>query len=123
MHTCFKNLTFDLLFNALLFRFRKYGQQEQAGVELEGVWVSNEKKAIEEDESDVTRKDKKSEGEDKNLKVAFCNEEKSDSYNGLAKVDDADEGSEVIITENINDDTSLDYYKGPLTLEVGKTGC
>ena len=57
------------------------------------------------------------------MKVAFCNEEKSDSYNGLAKVDDADEGSEVIITENINDDTSLDYYKGPLTLEVGKTGC
>ena len=68
MHTCFKNLTFDLLFNALLFRFRKYGQQEQAGVELEGVWVSNEKKAIEEDESYVPKNDKKSEVESKYVK-------------------------------------------------------
>ena len=34
----------------------------------------------EEDDSGVPRKDKKSEGEDKCVKVALCNEYKSDSY-------------------------------------------
>ena len=57
------------------------------------------------------------------MKVALCNEEKSDSFKGLAKVDGAGEGSAVSITENINDDISLDVCKGPPTLEVGKSGC
>ena len=64
--------------------------------------------------------DKKSEREEKNEKVALCNEEKSDSYKGLAKVYGAGEGSDVRITENINYDTSLDACKGLPTLEVGK---
>ena len=52
------------------------------------------------------------------MKVTFCNEENSDSYKGLAKVDGAFEGSEVSIMEKINDDRSLDEFKGPPTLEV-----
>ena len=82
--------------------------------------MSNKKKAIKEDESDVTRSYKKSEGGYKCVKVVFCNEEKCYSYKGLEKVDGACEGSEVRITDNINDDTSLDAYKGPPTLEVVK---
>ena len=61
--------------------------------------MSNKNKAREEDESDVPRKDKKSEGEDKCVKVALYNEYKNDSYKGLAKVDCAGKVSEVIITE------------------------
>ena len=75
--------------------------------------MSNEKKSREEDESDVPRKDKKSEGEDKCVKVALYNEYKNDSYKGLAKVDDSGEGSEVIISDKINDDTRLYSYKLP----------
>ena len=36
---------------------------------------------------------------------------------GLAKFYDTGEGKEVIITDNINDDKSLDACKGPHTLE------
>ena len=61
--------------------------------------MSNGDKVREEGESDVPSKDKKSEGEDKFLKVSFYNEDHSDSYKGLAKVDCAGKGSEVIITE------------------------
>ena len=57
------------------------------------------------------------------MKVALCNEEKSDSYKGLAKVDGAGEGSEMSITENIKDEKSLDACKVPPTLEVRKSGC
>ena len=70
--------------------------------------------------SDVPRKDKKSEGEEKSVKVALCNEEKSDSYKGLEIFDGAGEGSEVRMIEEVNDNTSLDACKGPPTLEVGK---
>ena len=55
-------------------------------------------KAREDDKSDVTRKNKKSEREDTFEKVVLCNEEKRYSYKGLAKVDGAGEGSEVRIT-------------------------
>ena len=54
------------------------------------------------------------------MKVAFCSEEKSDSYKGLAKVIGAGEGSEVVITEKINNGTTLDACKGPPVLEVEK---
>ena len=54
------------------------------------------------------------------MKVSLCNEEKSDSYKGLEKVDGVGEGSEVSITEKINYDTSLDACKDPPTLEVEK---
>ena len=57
------------------------------------------------------------------MKVALCNEEKSDSYKGLAKVDGAGEGSEMSITENIKDEKSLDACKVPPTLEMRKSGC
>ena len=86
--------------------------------------MSIEKKAREEDESDLQRKDHKSEGEDKNLKVEIFNEEKSDSYERLLeKSDGAGKGSEVSRTENINDGKSLYACKGPPTLEIGKPGC
>ena len=42
--------------------------------------VSNDKKSIEEEESDVPRKDSKSKGEAKCVKVTLCNKEKIDSY-------------------------------------------
>ena len=89
-------------------------------MDLKGSGLSNKKKVREEDESDAPKKDKKSEGEDKSVKFELCNEYQSDSYKGLAKVDGSGKGSEVRITENINDDTSLDACKGPPTLEVGK---
>ena len=54
------------------------------------------------------------------MKVALCSEEKSDSYKGLAKVIGAGEGSEVVITEKINNGTTLDACKGPHVLEVEK---
>ena len=41
----------------------------------------------------IPSKDKKSEVEDKCVKVSLCNEEKSDSYKYLANVDGAGEGS------------------------------
>ena len=40
--------------------------------------MSHKKKVREEDESDVPRKENKSEGEAKCVKVALCNEEKTD---------------------------------------------
>ena len=46
----------------------------------------------------MPRKVTKSEGEKKYVKVAMCNEEKSDSYKGLANGDGAGEVSEVSIT-------------------------
>ena len=77
--------------------------------------------------------------ESKNIKGAFFNRNNSDKYNdinedidnveiirgsilsneeieGLSKVDDACEGSEVSITKNINDGTSLDACIGHPTL-------
>ena len=87
---------------------------------MKGYGVSNEKKAREEGEYGLPRKDNKSKGGDQSLKIGLCNEEKSDSYKGLAIVDGDCEGSELIITEKINEDTSLDACKGPPTLEVGK---
>ena len=57
------------------------------------------------------------------MKVSIINKWKSDLYKGLENVYSAGEGSEVIITENINDETSLDVCKGPNTLEVVKSGC
>ena len=43
----------------------------------------HDNKAIEEDGSDVPRKDNKSEGGVKSVKGESCNEEKSDSYNDI----------------------------------------
>ena len=43
--------------------------------------------------SDVPRKNKKSEGEDKSVKVALCNVENSDSYKVWKLFDRAVEGS------------------------------
>ena len=82
--------------------------------------MSCEKRTREEDESDASSNDKKSEGEEKCVKVVLCNEDNSDSYKGLVNVYEAGESSEVIITVNINYDTSLDECKGPPTLEMGK---
>ena len=89
-------------------------------LDFKGYGVSNEKKVREEDDSGVPRKYKKSEGEEKCVKVVLCNEDNSDSYKGLVNVYEAGESSEVIITVNINYDTSLDECKGPPTLEMGK---
>ena len=80
----------------------------------------NMNKLREEDESYVPRKDKKSKFEAKYAKFIFCNEDNSDSYKGLANIDDAGEGPEVSISEKINNDKSLDACKGPPKLEVGK---
>ena len=44
----------------------------------------------------------------------------SEEREGLTKLDDSDEGSEVIITAIINDDTRLDACKGPTTFEEGE---
>ena len=44
----------------------------------------------------------------------------NDEIGGLEKIDDAGEGSEAIITDNINYYTNLDVYKIPPMLEVGK---
>ena len=44
----------------------------------------------------------------------------SEEREGLTKFDDSDEGSEVIITAIINDDTRLDACKGPTTFEEGE---
>ena len=38
MHMCFKYLTFDFLFNYLLFRFRESRQYEEAEVGLGELW-------------------------------------------------------------------------------------
>ena len=89
-------------------------------MELKGDGVSNKKKVIEEDVSDVLTKDNDSEWEEKLWKLYFYNEEKSDSYKRLEKFDGAGEGSKSIITEKINNDTSLDACKISPTLEVGK---
>ena len=90
-------------------------------MDLKGSGVSNKKKEIEEYESNVPSRNNNSEGEENSVKVAFCNEEKSDSYKGLSKVDGVGEGSEVSITENTNDNTSLYACKGPPKLEWGET--
>ena len=72
-----------------------------------GYGVSNKKKAREEDTYYVPGMDNESEWEDKCVKVELFNEENSDSYKGLETVDGAGEGSEVSITENINDGKSF----------------
>ena len=54
---------------------------------MNGSEVSSENKAIEEDEYNEQRKDKKSEGEAKCVKVALCNVGMSDSYKGSENVE------------------------------------
>ena len=51
------------------------------------------------------------------MEVSLCNEENNDSYKGLEKVDDEGEGSEVSITDHINNENvwmrieALPYWK------------
>ena len=60
---CLNYLTFDLFFNLYYSGSKSMDSRKRRKVELKRSGVSNKNKAIEEDGSDVQRKDKKIKGE------------------------------------------------------------